>query len=306
MAEGAPALGLPALGGLFRSDQCSYLDAAAISNQCLLEAIRNLVFFRSDRTLARINYRDMGTEELGSVYESLLELRPVVHVDTSPWTFAFVGDHTSETTKGTDRKLTGSYYTPPSLVNELIKSTLDPVISKTIASRPEDPRAALLGLRIIDPACGSGHFLLAAARRLALQIARIESDADTADEAARQHALREVVQHCIYGVDRNPLAVELCKTALWMETVEPGKPLTFLDAHILQGDSLIGIFDPEIIAKGVPADAYKPLTGDDKEVCRNLRKRSHQPGQQDLFDEEATLEVVEVSIDLNAMPERNA
>ncbi len=103
---------------------------------------------------------------------------------------------------------------------------------------------------------------MAAARRMAAEIARIDSGTDTSDETARQHALREVVQHCVYGVDRNPLAVELCKTALWIETVEPGKPLTFLDSHIQLGDSLVGILDPEVMANGIPGEAYKPLTGD--------------------------------------------
>ena len=303
LADGAPGLGLPALGGLFRGEECLDLDRAAIGNEHLLEAIRTLAFFRSDNTLARVNYRDMDTEELGSVYESLLELRPVIDVDASPWTFAFVGDGSGEKTKGSERKLTGSYYTPPTLVGELVRSTLDPVIAQALAARPEDPRAAILDVRIVDPACGSGHFLLAAARRLAAEIARIESGADTADETARQHALREVVQHCVHGVDRNPLAVELCKTALWMETVEPGKPLTFLDSHILQGDSLVGILDPEIMEGGVPADAYKPLTGDDKAVCRDLKKRNRQPDQQGLFDQDAVLEVAVAGLDLDAMPE---
>ena len=303
LAESAPGLGLPALGGLFRADRCPDLDDAAIANEHLLEAVRTLAFFRSDRSLARINYRDMDTEELGSVYESLLELRPVIDVDASPWTFTFTGDGNGKRAKGSDRKLTGSYYTPPSLVSELVKSTLDPVVAEAIAARPEDPRAAILALRIVDPACGSGHFLLAAARRLAAEIARIESGADTSDEATRQHALREVVQHCIYGVDRNPLAVELCKTALWMETIEPGKPLTFLDSHILRGDSLVGILDPEIMARGIPGDAYKPLTGDDKAVCRDIKKRNRQPKQEDLFDQDAVLEVAVAGIDLDAMPE---
>ena len=303
LAGGAPGLGLPALDGLFRSDQCPDLDAAAIANEHLLEAIRTLTFFRSGNTLARVNYRDMDTEELGSVYESLLELRPVIDVDASPWTFTFAGDGGGEKAKGSERKLTGSYYTPPTLVGELVRSTLDPVISQTLAAHPEDPRAAILNLRVVDPACGSGHFLLAAARRLAAEIARIESGADTADETARQHALREVAQHCIYGVDRNPLAVELCKTALWMETVEPGKPLTFLDSHILQGDSLVGVLDPEIMVNGIPADAYKPLTGDDKAACLDLKKRNRQPDQHGLFDQDAVLEVAVAGLDLDAMPE---
>ncbi len=303
LAGGAPGLGLPALDGLFRSDQCPDLDAAAIANEHLLEAIRTLTFFRSGNALARVNYRDMGTEELGSVYESLLELHPVIDVDASPWVFAFVGDDNEERVRGSERKLTGSYYTPPALVGELVRSTLDPVIDQVLAANPKDPRGAILGLRIVDPACGSGHFLLAAARRLAAEIARIESGADTADETARQHALREVAQHCIYGVDRNPLAVELCKTALWMETVEPGKPLTFLDSHILQGDSLVGILDPEIMVNGVPADAYKPLTGDDKVTCLDLKKRNRQPDQHGLFDQDAVLEVAVAGLDLDAMPE---
>ena len=303
LAKGAPDLGLPALGGLFRADQCPDLDHVAIANEQLLEAIRTLAFFRSDQSLARINYRDMDTEELGSVYESLLELRPVIDVDTSPWAFTFAGESSGERVKGSQRKLTGSYYTPPSLVGELINSTLDPVIYQAVASRPDDPRAAILALNVIDPACGSGHFLLAAARRLAVEIARVESDDDVMDETIRQHALREVVQHCIYGVDRNPLAVELCRTALWIETIEPGKPLSFLDAHLLQGDSLVGILDSEIMVNGIPRDAYKPLTGDDKAVCYGLRRRNGQPHQGDLFDDYAILKVAVAGLDLDTLPE---
>ena len=303
LSVGAPGLGLPALGGLFRSDQCSDLDDAAISNERLLEAVHALAFFRSGTTLARVNYRDMDTEELGSIYESLLELRPAIDVDALPWTFALIGVGNGERAKGSERKLTGSYYTPPTLVGELVKSTLDPVIANAIGTRPDDPRAAILALRVVDPACGSGHFLLAAARRLAAEIARIESASDSLDEAIRQHALREVVQHCVYGVDRNPLAVELCKAALWMETVEPGKPLTFLDSHILNGDSLVGVLDPGVMADGIPPDAYKPLTGDDKTVCRDLKKRNRNRRQLGLFDQDAVSKVAISNIDLDAMPE---
>ena len=107
---GAPALGLPALGGLFRADQCPLLDGAALANTRLLEAVRKLAFFQSGQALARVNYRDMDTEELGSVYESLLELRPAVDAETS--TFDLAGGP-GEQTRGSERKLTGSYYTPP-------------------------------------------------------------------------------------------------------------------------------------------------------------------------------------------------
>ncbi len=269
--RGAPALGLPALGGLFRREQCPDLDGAAIANAHLLEAVRALAFFPSGAALVRVNYRDMGTEELGSVYESLLELQPALDVDASPWTFDLVDG------KGSARKLTGSYYTPPALVHELIRSALDPAIARAVAEHPEDPRAAVLELKVVDPACGSGHFLLAAARRMAAEIARLEAGVD--DEAARRQALREVAQRCIYGVDRNPLAIALCKAALWIETVEPGKPLSFLDAHVRCGDSLIGVLDPAVMAEGIPGAAYKPLTGDDKIVCRDLKRRNRQTGR---------------------------
>ena len=306
LARGAPGLGLPPLAGLFRSGQCPDLDRAAIANEPFLDAVRSLAFFRSGTALARVNYRDMGTEELGSVYESLLELQPVLDLSVTPWSFGFAGQENGERAKGSERKLTGSYYTPSSLVNELIKSALEPVLTEAVAGRPDDPRKAILDLKVLDPACGSGHFLLAAARRMAAEIARIEAGADTSDESARQHALREVVQHCIHGVDRNPLAVELCKTALWIETVEPGKPLTFLDAHIRLGDSLVGLLDPEVIAAGIPGEAYKDLAGDDRATCRAIKKRNSQAGdtvQRSLFDEDSVFEVALTTADIDAMPE---
>ena len=309
LASGEPRLALPALGGLFAPEQCPALEACHVSNERLLEAIRALSFFRTATGLARVNYRDMGTEELGSVYESLLELHPLVDVNASPWAFGFVGEANGDKTKGSERKLTGSYYTPAALVNELIKSALEPVMADAIKSHPRDPRQAILNLKIVDPACGSGHFLLAASRRMAAEIARIEAGSDTPDEAARQHALREVVQHCIYGVDRNPLAVELCRTALWIETIEPGKPLTFLDHHIQCGDSLVGVLDPKILAEGIPDDAYKPLTGDDKKICNALKKRNREAENRarhgDLFAHEAASHYRAPTVSLDDMPEES-
>lgn len=307
LARGESALALPALGGLFAQEQCPNVEVAFVSNERLLEAIRALAYFRTETGLARVNYRDMGTEELGSVYESLLELHPSVDVNATPWTFGFVGEVLGEKTKGSERKLTGSYYTSAPLVNELIKSALEPVMAKAVKANLTDPRQALLDLKIVDPACGSGHFLLAAARRLAAEIARIEAGSDTPDETARQHALREVVQHCIYGVDRNPLAVELCRTALWIETIEPGKPLTFLDHHIQCGDSLVGVLDPKVMADGIPDEAYKELTGDDKEVCKALKKRNREAENRarhgDLFANEAAPRYQAASVSIDDMPE---
>ena len=285
LAEGCPDLGLSALGGLFSRGQCHHLTTSLIDNASLLSAVRDLGYFVSNGTLSRINYRDMDTEELGSVYESLLELHPIVEVDNSPWRFFYAGYQSEGEERngpGSDRKSSGSYYTPDSLVSELIRSALDPVIERTL-SESSSPEKGLLALRIVDPSCGSGHFLLAAARRLALELARLRMQTDSPDEGSRRHALREVVAHTIFGVDLNPLAVELCRTALWLETVEPGKPLGFLDNHILCGNSLVGLVRMNLLKEtGIPDEAYVALSGDDKEIAKRIKKRNdpHQESTQ--------------------------
>ena len=141
----------------------------------------------------------------------------------------------------------------------LLASALDPVVERTVDAHPEDAVDALLKLAIVDPACGSGHFLLAAARRLADRIARIRADGTpTPDDY--QHALRDVVRRCIYGVDVNPLAVEICKVGLWMESIDPGLPLTFLESHIRCGNSLIGT-SRALMGDEVPDAAWVVLEG---------------------------------------------
>ena len=142
-----------------------------------------------------------------------------------------------------------------------------------VEAEADDPAAALLSVTVLDPACGSGHFLLAAARRIATHLARARTHG-LASPADFRHALRDVARACIHGVDRNSMAVELTKVALWIETVEPGKPLGFLDANIRCGDSLFGVFDLKALAEGIPDAAYKPLAGDDKETARHFAKRN--------------------------------
>lgn len=273
-AEGQPLLAQPALGGLFAKDQCADIEACELQNRYLFSALFNLCYFEHNRVLARINYRDMDTEEFGSVYESLLELIPQLSTEGT-WQFSFMGDAEDEkSASGHSRKLTGSYYTPDSLVQELIKSALEPVIADRLKVNPQQPRDALLSITICDPACGSGHFLLAAARRVATELAKIDAGSDQATEEHYRHAIRDVVRHCIYGVDLNPMAVELCKTGLWLESIEPGKPLNFLDTHIQNGNALVGVLDNTILEKGIPSEAYKPLTGDDKKVVAELKKQN--------------------------------
>ncbi len=281
LARGEPSLGLPALGGLFDENQCPYLDASQLDNRHLLAAVFQLGWFRADGGLSRVNYRDMGPEELGSVYESLLELVPDLQGLSHPAgaQLAFVGDDdTNASTKGNTRKLTGSYYTPDSLVQELIKSALEPVIVQTVRANPQRPVEALLSLTVCDPACGSGHFLLSAARRLADEVAlhraAAEREGGAPTPADYRHALRDVVSRCIYGVDKNPMAIQLAKAALWLEAYSPDRPLSFVDHHLRVGDALLGVLDPKVLENGIPDEAYTVLSGDDKAVASALKKQN--------------------------------
>jgi hypothetical protein len=267
LARGEPRLGLPALDGLFAAGTIPDLEAANLANRALMQAIYQLAWIEDDGARAPVNWRDMETEELGSVYESLLELTPQLADDGRGLKFAEGGEG-----KGHARKTTGSYYTPDSLVQALLDSALDPVLDR-VEAEATDPAAALLSVTVLDPACGSGHFLLAAARRVATRLASVRAGGNPTP-ADYRHALRDVARACIYRVDRNPMAVELTKVALWIETVEPGKPLGFLDANIRCGDSLLGVLDLKALEQGIPDAAYKPLAGDDKETARHFDKRN--------------------------------
>jgi hypothetical protein len=154
LAGGERRLGLPALGGLFDAGTISDLEGARLANRDLMEAIYRLAWLREPSGLVPVNWRDMETEELGSVYEGLLELTPRLTTDGRGFAFA-----DADEAKGNARKTTGSYYTPDSLVQALLDSALDPVLDR-VEAEAEDPIAALLSVTVIDPACGSGHFLL--------------------------------------------------------------------------------------------------------------------------------------------------
>jgi hypothetical protein len=304
LADENSSLRLPALGGLFNEDRCPDLDTAELSNAALLEAVRAIGWFYDEQSQSRtrINYQALNTEEFGSVYESLLELHPQISGSGASLRFSLGG------VAGSERKTSGSYYTPEDLVRLLILSALLPVIRDRLskATTQQEKREALLAIRVLDPACGSGHFLLAAARRLALELARVEAGDDEPSEDLRRHCLREVVAKCIYGADKNPMAVELCKVALWIEAIEPGKPLSFLDAHIQCGDSLVGVFDPQVLEAGIPDGAYKPLTGDDKKICTSLKKKNQTfvvKGQGDLFTADAMTQALPVAAGFEAIEE---
>ena len=303
LSDGQPALGLVALGGLFDPEKLAHLGNCKIENKRFLKAIWHVAWFRPEgQAMTKVNWRDMETEELGSVYESLLELTPELNLEAREFTFA-----EGDATKGNARKVSGSYYTPDSLVKLLLDTTLDPVLDAAEARNPNDPVSEILKLSMIDPACGSGHFLLGAARRAAGRIARHRMPGAISQEVF-QHALREVVGNCIYGSDRNPMAVELCKVALWIEALEPGKPLSFLDARIKCGDSLIGIFDYEMLKAGIPDDAYTAMSGDDKSVAKayerlNKDERDGKAASGFIKTLAAPAEIVDGARKIAAMPE---
>ncbi len=282
LAYGQEVLGLPALGGLFGSDVLPHLETARLRNRAFMEALYRLAWLSDKAGVVPVNWRAMETEELGSVYESLLELQPQLGDDGKTLLFA---SEVAEK-RGNQRKTTGSYYTPDSLVQLLLDTTLNPVLDEREA-QAADPAEELLKLTVIDPACGSGHFLLAAARRIAARVARHRAGGIPSATDFR-HALREVACRCLYGVYRNPMAVELTKVALWIEALEPGRPLAFFDAQIRCGDSLIGVFGRSMLRVGLPDEAYKPLTGDDKELSRryarlNKEQRDRAKGHPQLF-----------------------
>jgi len=248
----------PFNGDLFGADTLKDLDDCAIDNYDLLIALRDLSLYEDRGQLRRVNYAALDVEELGSVYESLLDFHPQVRINHGIYEFNLVF--------GSERKTTGSYYTPPQLIQQLIKTALEPVIEQKLQEEG-DLEQALLSLKILDPACGSGYFLLAAARRLGKELAKIRTGETQPPPEPLREAMRDVIQNCIYGVDLNPLAVDLCKVALWIEGFCSGKPLNFLDHRIKCGNSLVGVLDIECLDEGIPDEAFKAVTGDEKKLA---------------------------------------
>ncbi|MBI5446625.1 MAG: N-6 DNA methylase [Deltaproteobacteria bacterium] len=262
--EGCPSLGLKPLGSFLWSEAATPHLGGQIANGYFLDALRALAYRLADGSLRPVDYKNLRSEELGSVYEALLELHPEVNVDAATFVLKTLGGH--------ERKTSGSYYTADCLVQTCLDVALEPVIRQKLEEavrlskgRPEDvyrllAEKALLSLRVCDPACGSGHFLIASGHRIAKHLAAVRTgDEEPAPEAYRQ-ALRDVIGHCLYGVDINPMAVELCKVALWMEALEPGKPLSFLDSHVQCGNALIGA-TPALMAKGDPGRGLRGCRG---------------------------------------------
>ncbi|WP_027882934.1 Eco57I restriction-modification methylase domain-containing protein [Meiothermus rufus] len=263
--EGDEALGVPALNGeLFAPEAIATLTQRGRSpkNSELLEAIRYLAFVEREGALERVNYRDLEVEEIGHVYEEILALSP-----------RLVEGRYSLESHLLERKSSGSYYTPRELVQLVVQEALAPVLEERLKAAGEDLEAqvsALLSLRVIDPAMGSGAFLISALEYLAQRLAELRQKANPQSEFARlyEEARHEVAARCIYGVDLNPMAVELAKLSLWIAAAARGRPLSFLDHHLKVGNSLVGA-PRDFLEMGIPKEAYK-REGVPAEVVKGL------------------------------------
>lgn len=268
---GDPAFGLPPYnGGLFLDQRTPILSRVRLPNSDMAEIIDALSFEKTDAGRRYINYGNLSVQQLGSIYERLLDFevaRVEGEIVLRPNAFA--------------RKGSGSFYTPESLVALILKETVDPLVkAKLDAFRAAadadkskyDPAEAILDLKVCDPAMGSGHFLVSLVDRLTDHVMHalaeshrsaqytsplveridgirrtIERNAAakgwTVDSARLQdrHIVRRMVlKRCVYGVDKNPMAVELAKVSLWLHSFTVGAPLSFLDHHLRCGDSLFG------------------------------------------------------------------
>jgi len=214
-------------GGLFKDEGLPFLPANFLAEYPVpdryLAAALKLIAFADDkkgRGSHPVDYGELDVRHLGSIYEGLLEFHPTVKNDKIEL----------YTDKG-ERKATGSYYTPGYIVDYIVENTLGPLTEKI--TTPEE----VLSLKVLDPAMGSGHFLVGAVDFIGRRCVAL---AGAEAEKTEKDYQREAVERCIYGVDLNPLAVELAKLSLWLHTVAKDKPLSFLDHHLKLGNSLVG------------------------------------------------------------------
>lgn len=226
-------------GRLFAPSRAPLLDQRILDQASVRDALLAVSTRKASGAgdAARIAFGDLDVEELGAVYEGLLDHEPQVARDASH-ARAPALQVRLERTASARRKETGTFYTPRALTEYLVRETLEPLVCDRTAS-------AILDLRIVDPAMGSGAFLVAACRYLAEQYEHAlvrdgachATDVDAADRAGFR---RLVAQRCLFGVDLNPMAVQLARLSLWLTTLAADRPLTFLDHHLLVGHSLVG------------------------------------------------------------------
>ncbi len=217
----------PFNGRLFSPRHTPLGERGRVADEVVARAVLSLATRTSAAGRRRISYADLDVEQLGAVYERVLEYQP-----------SRAGTAIQLTRTCTERKQTGSFYTPRSMTDFLVRRSLQPLIAGRSAE-------AILRLRVLDPAMGSGAFLVAACRYLATaaEQALVREGEWRPDDSAptrRAELRRAVAQRCLYGVDSNPTAVQLARLSLWLTTLASERPLTFLDHHVVVGDSLLG------------------------------------------------------------------
>jgi type I restriction-modification system DNA methylase subunit len=267
--EGSEARGIdkeefyvpPYNGGLFDREEHAFLDEKKVGDRYLAEVLELLTVTHEGDVSQFIDYSPLEIRHLGSIYEGLLEYKlrvagedlvAVKEKGKQVWIPAEkagtrkildsvrAGELYLATDRG-ERKATGSYYTPDYIVKYIVENTLGPVVEEKLKGCQTDKERieAVLSIKVLDPAMGSGHFLVEATEFLAKRVAEYLPE-ELKEEKEIEWARREVVKRCIHGVDLNPLATELAKLSLWLSTFEPDRPLSFLDHHLRVGNSLIG------------------------------------------------------------------
>ncbi len=292
MSQGSEALGITAFNGqLFDETATPTMTAGTIANRDLIRAIRAMTSIVVDGHREHVAFATIGVEELGSVYERLLDYTPrIATAPTEVEDGATVPTGSLYLERIGDREL-GSYYTPPDLVDLTLERSLDRLLDERLeaAGSRADEEAALLDIRAVDPACGSGGFLIAVIDRIAERLADVRLDGAQPTERQLAEARRDVLQNCIYGVDVDAFAAELCKVALWIHCAVSDLPLNFLDHRIQCGNSLIG-WPMKGLPEEIPLAAYKTKSQTEgtqrtKEICADARARNRAAleGQLDLF-----------------------
>ena len=252
--------GIPAYnGGLFNANRNEELESLLLYDEYLYEILHSLIYLDSkdeeedgEKKKEPVPYNDLDVRDLGDIYEGLLEQRLVLKDDPNNDRITLVLNNQ----KG-ERKASGSYFTPDRLVDHIVRKTLIPLLDAC-----DNNPHKILNLKIIDPAMGSGHFLV---KTVDVMAAYLTVNCDPIDKGApNENGPKElaywkskIVEHCIYGVDYNPMAVELAKVSLWLHTARKDKPLSFLDHHLKCGNSLIGARLEDLTAPGVKSKLTK-------------------------------------------------
>ena len=250
--EGSKSLGIPPYnGGLFDPERHPDLERLMLPDESLRRVLRYLIYLQGEEP---VPYADLDVRDLGDIYEGLLEQRLVPAPEIEPPTppLKVVNQ------KG-ERKASGSYFTPDALVDHLVRKALMPLLEAC-----GDAPTKVLSLRVLDLAMGSGHFLVKVVDVIASYLTVHCEPVDPVEPWERDNGPREmaywrskVAEHCIYGVDYNPMAVELAKVALWLHTARQDRPLSFIDHHLKVGNSLVGASMDQLSAPGLKAVSRK-------------------------------------------------